>query len=224
MYLVSTMVFPSMFFWFFAVPSIQDLPGAKLLTGSFCAFAVLGVVFFQLAVQTAHERGLAWSRYLRCLPLNPFEIVWSRLLASVVLAVAAVFAVLGTALLTTPLHWQDVEVLRLLGALLLASLPFVLWGLIIGYLVSSKAAVPVANLVYLPLSFAGGLWMPKHILPKMIQDLAPVMPTRMLGEVAWAVVLQHEMPQESVVGLTVTAAVGAFIFVCISRRESSRRG
>ncbi len=44
------------------------------------------------------------------------------------------------------------------------------------------------NLINLPLAFAGGLWMPVQMLPKMFQTIAPIVPQYHLGQLALAAV------------------------------------
>jgi ABC-2 type transport system permease protein len=48
---------------------------------------------------------------------------------------------------------------------------------VIGLLMPSNAAPGVINLVYLPLSFCGGLWMPIETLPHWLQVVAHGLPS-----------------------------------------------
>jgi ABC-2 type transport system permease protein len=49
-------------------------------------------------------------------------------------------------------------------------------------LVPFNSAPGVANLLYLPMSFFGGLWLPLTLLPKAVQKVAPFLPTYHLGQ------------------------------------------
>jgi ABC-2 type transport system permease protein len=49
--------------------------------------------------------------------------------------------------------------------------------LVIGLLMPSNAAPGVINLIYLPLSFCGGLWMPIETLPHWLQRIAHGLPS-----------------------------------------------
>jgi ABC-2 type transport system permease protein len=55
-------------------------------------------------------------------------------------------------------------------------------GLLVALLVPPASAPGVVNLIYLPMSFMGGLWIPIHYLPKWLQGIAPLMPTYHLGQ------------------------------------------
>lgn len=46
-------------------------------------------------------------------------------------------------------------------------------------------AGPIANLIYLPLSYASGLWQPVDGLPHFLQQLVPYLPPYHYGRIAW---------------------------------------
>jgi ABC-2 type transport system permease protein len=60
--------------------------------------------------------------------------------------------------------------------------PFALLGIAIGYLASPRAALPIANVAYLSLSYAGGLWAAPGDLPPPVQAASPALPTRALRD------------------------------------------
>ena len=55
-YVISTLIFPSLFFAVFAAPNVDDVASARQFAGSFAVFGVLGTVFFQFAIATANMR------------------------------------------------------------------------------------------------------------------------------------------------------------------------
>ncbi len=187
-YLIPTMLFPAMFFWFFAAPSANNVYSANFLTASFAAFAVFGVVFFQFGANAAQDRILPWSTYLRTLPLSPGVRVAARVLSALVFAVATASIVVIVAHLTTPVAFPAGAWPRFVLGLLAGSVPMALLGVALGYWARPKAALPLANLVYLPLSFGGGFWIPPDFLPGVIAKLSPYLPTRQWGEVVWPAV------------------------------------
>ncbi|MGE5085075.1 MAG: ABC transporter permease [Bacillota bacterium] len=202
MYVLTTLVFPAMFFWFFGVPNATTSEASLLLLGSFSCFAILGVVLFQFAIGIAQEKNTPWSHYLSILPLPSSLRLIPRVLNSLLVATVSVLAVAGVALLCTPLVFSEIPWGRFLGALLCGALPFSLLGAALGYAVNSKSIVPLANLVYLPLSFAGGLWMPPNALPPTIQEISKYLPTRYFGEFTWAALLNRPLQSEHIWGLS----------------------
>ncbi|MER3484115.1 MAG: ABC transporter permease, partial [Meiothermus sp.] len=69
--------------------------------------------------------------------------------------------------------------------LLLGSLSFSTLGFALGFLARPRAASTIANLVFLPLSFASGFFFPLNQLPQFLQKLAPYLPTYHFGQLAW---------------------------------------
>ncbi|MEM7255283.1 MAG: ABC transporter permease [Pseudomonadota bacterium] len=186
-YWVPTLLFPCMLFLFFGVHlSTGDPDAAALIMASWCCYAVIGVAFYQFGVGIAQDRESEWENYVRVLPAPALARIAARAMVGAIFAVAAAALVGFAAIVLTPVD-VDVDVVARLGiALLIGSLPFALLGIGLGYWVSAKSAVPIANLLYLPLSYAGGLWIPPDRLPSALYDVSLMLPTRRLGEVAWA--------------------------------------
>lgn len=222
-YVLTTLLFPSMFFWFFGVPNAKEPAAAQLLTGSFSAFAVLGVVLFQLTVGTAQDRASGWNSYLRTLPLPSAVFLASRLAASFSLALVAVGGVILTAEITTPLELPTERWLPFLGTALLGGLPFAALGLVLGLITTPKSAVPVANLVYLPFSFAGGLWVPPNALSETVQNISEYLPTRFYGELVWASVLGGEIQARWLWGHAAYSILFLGLAVYLHRRDEGAR-
>lgn len=216
MYVLTTLVFPAMFFWFFGVPNAKNSEASLLLLGSFSCFAILGVVLFQFAIGISQEKNTPWSQYLSILPLPGSLRLIPRIINSLLVATASVLAVTAVSLLCTPLVFWDIPWGRFLLALLFGALPFSFLGAALGYAVNSKSIVPLANLVYLPLSFAGGLWMPPNALPSAVQEISKYLPTRYFGEFAWAALLNRPLQAEHIWGLSIYTliflAVALFYF------------
>ena len=49
-------------------------------------------------------------------------------------------------------------------------------------LVPANAAPGIVNLIYLPMSFVSGLWIPIQYLPHWLQRIAPALPTYHLAQ------------------------------------------
>jgi len=179
-YVVPTLGFPTMFFLFFAAPSSAG--DASTLMAIFAGFAVLGVAFFQFGVGIATERTTPWERYVRTLPVSAAERFGGRILSALVFAAGAASLVLVAAVLTTTADLAAEQWGQLAVALLLGSIPFALFGIALGYLAPPRAALPIANVVYLSLSYCGGLWTTPEELPDAVARVSPYLPTRALAD------------------------------------------
>jgi ABC-2 type transport system permease protein len=73
---------------------------------------------------------------------------------------------------------------KLLGILVAGSIPFSAMGLAIGYFAKPNSAPAVVNLIYLPMSFCSGLWIPLFMLPHGLQTLAKFLPAYHMSQLA----------------------------------------
>ena len=187
-FLIPTMLFPSMFFLMFAAPNLTSTAAANLSTGSFMAFAVFTVTFFQFGVGTANERENPWSSYVRTLPAHPVYRNLGKVATAAVLALLAALVLVVSAGFSTPLDLPLARWPRIFLALAAGGVMMGLLGTALAYLVAPKAALPLANLIYLPLAFMGGMWMPPEWLPKLVQQISPYLPSRQWMELVWPAV------------------------------------
>lgn len=222
-YVLTTLLFPSMFFWFFGVPNATEPGAAQHLMGSFSAFAVLGVVLFQLSVGVAQDRASSWDVYLRTLPVPSSVFLMARLISSFVLALLAVAGVVLTAYFTTTVDLPTARWAPFFVAVIIGGIPFAGMGLVLGLISTPKSAVPLANMVYLPLSFAGGLWIPPNGLSKTIQKISEHLPTRFYGEIVWSSVLGKNLQEQFVWGHIIYSVAFILMAMVLHRRDEGAR-
>ncbi len=193
-YSVITVLMPGLIFLFIGVAATDDPQSANLLLASFAIFALLGVAFFQFGVGLAQERESPWESYLRSLPVTSATRFAARLMAASVFAFAAVSIVIVLAVTLTDAGMAAGAWLRFVVSVMAAAVPAALLGIAVGYWASPKAALPVANLLYLGMSFGGGLFIRPDDLPDFIDRVSTVLPTRQFGELAWAAVEGRDWP------------------------------
>ena len=160
---VPTLLLPSVLFLLFAAGRTTDQSEGAL--AGFAAMAVLGVAVLLFGVGIAIERGYPWEAFLRSLPGSPAARMAARAAAAGGFAVAATTLLVATALVTTDASLSTTRWLALVVALALGAVPFCLLGIALGYWMPPRAAVPIANLIFLPLVVLGGLWTGGRYLP-----------------------------------------------------------
>jgi ABC-2 type transport system permease protein len=221
-FIVPTVLFATMFYAFFAMPFAKTPGDADFVMGSFVAFAMIGVSLFQFGVGIANERGRPWERYMRTLPIGSWVRLTARCASAAVigLTAAALVAIVGR--IFTPIDFTALQWLTLFGYAVLGAIPFILIGMTIGYWCSATGALPIANIIYLVLSFAGGLWMPPSQLPGFVRAISVYLPTRNYGEMLWSVG-SHEQIGRSVAVLALYAVVFAALTLIGYRRDEKTR-
>lgn len=219
---VPTVGFPSLFFLFFAVPGFGG-EEPELATALYAGFAVLGVAFFQFGVGIAVDRASPWERYVRTLPAGPGPRFGGRLLSAAAFGALSAGCVVLVGLATISPRLPASGWLTLAVTLLAGSVPFALLGIALGYLASPRGALPIANVVYLALSYAGGLWTGPESLPAQVERLSPVLPTRALADALASAALGTGAPPRAWLVLGATAAAAAALAGWAYRRDEGER-
>ena len=114
-------------------------------------------------------------------------------------------------------------VVKMILAALAIVLPFALFGVALGYWTTARSAVPIANMIFLPLAYLGGLWTHPSKLPEIIQQISYYTPTRHSAEILWAVVGEFSVPNESIMWLSGYSVVFAVLAWWGYRRDEARR-
>jgi ABC-2 type transport system permease protein len=221
-YAVPTLVFPSLLMLLFGAQLDSD-DDARLLAG-ISATAVLAVAFFQFGVGIASMRETTWERYIRTLPVRPASRLAARVLAALAFALASatLVAVVAAAFLDVRLEpWRYVA---LEAALVVGGVPFALLGIGLGYSLPPRAALPIANLLYLPLAIGGSLWGKPDDPPRSLEIGSHALPTR-----SWMEILEPiargtgSPPVPHVAALAAWSVVfGAFAWLAYRRDEGER--
>jgi ABC-2 type transport system permease protein len=220
-YVVPTLAFPAVFFLFFATPARHK--DADVRMASFAGFAAIGVAFFQFGVGIAAERASPWEAYVRTLPVGAGARLVARVLAAAVFAAASAAVVVAVAAALTPVSLAPLEWLELAAALVAGTAPFALLGVAIGYWAPPRAALPLANLLYLALSYAGGLWFRPQRLPQAAERVSGLLPTRALADVLAAAAVGAAPPWRPWIALLGFAAAFGALAAWGYRRDEGRR-
>ena len=189
MYAGSTLVFPVMFYILFGLVmnhggSLGNLGVSTYLIATYGAFGVIGASLFANAVGVAVERGLGWMQVKRASPMPPLAYFTAKFFVSLVFSFTIAVILLTLGFVFGGVHISLLSALTLIGILLAGVAPFCAMGLAIGYLAGPNSAPAAVNLIYLPLSFASGLWFPIEGLPKFVQHLAVYLPPYHLAQMA----------------------------------------
>jgi ABC-2 type transport system permease protein len=139
-------------------------------------------------------------------------LLFSAIVALLLAVIAATLAGVSLA----PGQWALLWLVHVAGAL-----PFCAIGLYIGTVAGGSAAPVVVNLLYLPMSFLSGLWLPLAMLPDALARLAPVWPSYHHGQLALKVV-GMDAGQPVVLHLGVLAVLTVAFFV-LARARLVRR-
>jgi ABC-2 type transport system permease protein len=192
-YTASVLSFPIMFYILFGLVlnSNQEIGATRVATyliATYGTFGVMGASLFGTAAGLASDRGLGWLQVKRASPMPPFAYFIAKVITSMVFSAVIVVALFTLGITLGHVRMPALDFVRLLGTLVAGSLPFSAMGLALGYFAGPNSAPPMINLIYLPMSFCSGLWVPFMFLPKVVQKIALVLPPYHLSQLALSVV------------------------------------
>ncbi|MDQ4489899.1 ABC transporter permease [Sinomonas sp. ASV486] len=188
-YLVGVVVLPAILFAMFGLAqSSQRLPSGTgvgvILFGSFSCYGVVSQALFSMGGDIAQERAKGWLRRLFATPMPMIAYFVGKLVLNIVFSVGIVLLISAVALFGGIRFelgpWAAASAIAVTG-----SVAFATTGTAIAYWVRTRAATTIVNLVFLPLSFLSGYFMPLSVLPKVFSDVAPWIPTHHLGLLVW---------------------------------------
>jgi ABC-2 type transport system permease protein len=222
--LIGTLFFPSVAMLFFVVPFASEDPvAATYATASMVTFAVMTSNLFGHGIGVAADRALPWDAYTRTLPAGPGPRFAGRIIVGVVMTVAALLPVVAIAALLTDASTTPLGLVLGAGAVIVAAVPFTFMGLAVGYGLPMKAALAVAQVLFFPLAFLGGLMSSPTNPPGFVQAVAPYLPTRGAVELMWAAVADFSPDPKALVMLGVWTVVLAGLAVLAYRADQGRR-
>jgi len=188
-YAIPSIAFPVMFYALFGLVfggRIGGLSMATYLVATYGAFGVIGAALFGFGVGVAVERGQGWMVLKRATPMPPLAFFTGKLFVCTVFAAAIVLLLMTLAITAGGVQLPLTSWLVLGGTLIVGAIPFCALGLAAGYLTGPNSAPAVVNLLYLPMAFASGLWIPMEALPAFVKSLAPFLPAYHLAQLALA--------------------------------------
>jgi ABC-2 type transport system permease protein len=188
---LSAIGFPVMFYCLFGLVMNRNetmsagVSVAKYLLGGYAVFGALGAAIFGIGIGVAVDRSAGWLDLKRASPMPPLAYVLSKCVMAVAfsLMIVSVLSVLGIAFGHVSITLSEFLHIALFAAA--GAVPFSCLGLAMAFLVPPNAAGGIANMIYLPMSFLSGLWVPIRFLPHALQAIAPALPTYHLAQLMY---------------------------------------
>lgn len=179
---LSVIGFPVVFYLFFGLimnrgEHIGSLSVAKYMLAGYAVFGTVGAALFGIGVGLSSEIAAGWMDLKRASPMPPIAYLLAKCCSAAAFGVIIVtlLTLLGISMAHVSITFP--EFARMLALTVAGTVPFACLGMAIALLVPFNAAPGITNMIYLPISFLGGLWMPVMFLPKFLQHFASLLPT-----------------------------------------------
>ncbi|HEY1501568.1 MAG TPA: ABC transporter permease [Acidobacteriaceae bacterium] len=180
---LSVVGFPVMFYLLFGSSNRHNM-FARYLMPSYSCMGVVSSCLFGIGMGISLERAQGWLDLKQASPMPRFAYLAAKTLTCAAFALVTVAALLTLGITVGGVTLTFAESLKLVGVVLAGSVPFTAMGLLVALLVPANAGPGVINLIYLPMSFASGFWMPVEYLPHWLKIITPALPTYHLAQLA----------------------------------------
>jgi ABC-2 type transport system permease protein len=182
-------LFSTVFYLMFGVLlNHGNADASRYLLASYSAFGIIGPGLFGFGVSLAIERDGGLLTLKRALPMPPGAYLLGKMVMAMIAAtlVTVLLLLIGVCLAHVTLTGGQIAALLATG--MFGVLPFCALGMFVGTLIKGQGAPGLLNLIYLPMAFMSGLWLPLTMLPQVMQKMAPVWPSYHLNQLTLAAV------------------------------------
>jgi len=174
---------PILFVILGSVPAMResdaDLGGVRLIDLYLPILVAMGIALFSLSglsqlFASYREKGVL--RRLRTTPVKPVALLGAQLLMATVLSLATMVVMLALGRVAFDVGLPRQLVAYLIGYLLLASALFAIGLLVAALSPSSRSASAIGSLVFFPLMFFAGLWLPRAAMNPVLRTISDLTP------------------------------------------------
>jgi ABC-2 type transport system permease protein len=180
---LSVIGFPVMFYLLVGTSNRHNM-FARYVMPSYSCMGVVSACLFGIGMGIAMERAYGWLELKQASPMPRLAYLGAKVVTCAAFALIIVATLLTLGITVGGVTLTAVEALKLAGVILAGSIPFAAMGLLVALLVPPNAGPGVINLIYLPMSFASGFWMPVTYLPHWLKVITPALPTYHLAQLA----------------------------------------
>ncbi|MCV2394655.1 ABC transporter permease [Actinotalea sp. M2MS4P-6] len=141
-----------------------------------CVVALTMLALIGLPMPLATYRELGVLRRMATTPVSPARLLGAQVVLNLVVGAAAVVLVLGVGSMLGGQLPSRVPAFVLV--LLLTAWALFALGLVVAAVArTSRAAAALGNVLFFPLAFFGGLWLPLPAMPQVLQGISSWIPT-----------------------------------------------
>ncbi len=194
-YLFWSLLMPIVFYFIFTKVVNYDVPdkdewNAHYLM-SMTTFSVMGSSIMTMGIRLVEERSQGWTTFIRVTPLSDLVYYSAKMVGQTMVHIFSVVVIFIAGVLINGVNLSVWEWFASAGWILLASLPFLAIGTLIGTMKRVDTAIGISNVMYMALAISGGMWMPIDVLPNIIQKIGAWLPAFHFGNGAWQIIRGH---------------------------------
>jgi ABC-2 type transport system permease protein len=179
---LSVIGFPVVFYIFFGLilnrgETIHGQSVATYMLATYAVFGIVGAALFGVGIGLAAELAAGWLELKRASPMPPLAYLLAKCVTAMAFGVVIVSILTLLGITAGHVSISVVEYARMIALVIAGVVPFAAMGMVLALFAPFNSAPGIANMIYLPMSFCGGLWVPIMRLPMFLQHFAVLLPT-----------------------------------------------
>jgi len=186
-FILPMLLFSTVFYLMFGV-LLNHGDASRYLLASYSAFGIIGPGLFGFGVSLAIERDGGLLTLKRALPMPPGAYLLGKMVMAMIAATIVTVLLILIAVFLAHVTLSLLQIVALMSIGAFGVLPFCALGMLVGTLIKGQGAPGLLNLIYLPMAFLSGLWLPLSMLPPALQNMAPIWPSYHLNQLTLAAV------------------------------------
>ncbi|MBO8178643.1 MAG: ABC transporter permease [Bacillus sp. (in: Bacteria)] len=223
MFLFFSLFMPIMFYYIFTNLVNRDLPFREEWEAhylmSMALFSLISSSVCSLGITFVYENKLGWSKMIRLTPLKEAFYFLAKMMAQLLINLVSVILIFLFGYVVNDVQLSISQWVMCMVWIVLASIPFMALGAIVGSLNKVETATALSNILLFGLAIVGGLWMPVNQLPEFLQQISKWLPSYRAGEGAWNLINGQSISWETIMILMVYFVVFMILSVYIRRKR-----
>lgn len=197
-----TLFMPILFYFIFTrivntgVPDAEQWQAHYLM--SMTTFGVMGSAIMTFGIRMVQERTQGWSSFMKITPFPSWAYFSAKMLGQTVMHTFLILFIFLAGFLINGVSLTISQWLLSGLWILVASMPFLAIGTLVGAMRKVETASGVSNLAYLGLAILGGMWFPMSTFPDILQNIGKWLPSYHFGSGAWEIVRGNSPNWQSV--------------------------
>lgn len=212
-YVIGILALPIIFYLLFVQGARGTEYGLKVPVYyliSMSAFSVIGNAVNFMGSKLQKERSQNWYQFLRVSSIPEIAYSIAQCISFIVISFISIVAIFVVGFLFEGVRLNLSQYLICIGILIIGSLVFIALALIISCF--GSAAHPIGTLVYLMLSFVGGLWLPIEAMPSVMEKTAKLLPSYNYVKIVWDYLGRQEFQIKHVTNLLIWFVIFVVVY------------
>ncbi|WP_260448092.1 ABC transporter permease [Listeria seeligeri] len=197
--------------------AVKGIPWGEYSLVSMISFGIMGNAINLLGTKIADEKKGMWYDYLKVSPISPKEYGISHIYSYLIISILFTVLMFVIGFLYNGVSIDFYKMIEIGILLNIGSIPFLLLALLVGEM--GSLAQPFGTIIYLFLSFLGGLWMPIEAMPETMQQIAKILPSYNYANLGWTVLADKKLEVVNFLFLIGYATLFLLVYILLTNRR-----